>query len=146
MISFYVWLALAVVLFILEVLISLSFALLCFSLAAVVTALVALLGLGMSVELIVFAVCSLLAFLFIRPYLINHLNRRSKHLPKTNAEALIGRKGTVVEPIRGNLTPGRVAIDGDVWQAVTKDGTEIEKDAVVEVTAIDSIILTVKRA
>ena len=39
---------------------------------------------------------------------------------------------------------GRVAIDGDVWKAVSEDGTAIEKGQKVTVVSRDSIIITVK--
>lgn len=59
-------------------------------------------------------------------------------------DALIGRKTTVIETIKGDGQPGRIKIDGDVWQAVTEDGQSLENGRLVEVTGYDSIILKVK--
>ena len=143
-IAFYLWLGAAVVLFILELL-TLSFFLLCFSVGAVVAAVCALCGLGTGVQILAFAIGSLLAFLFIRPVLIRHFNRRSASRPKANVDALVGKQGRVVEAVEGGIHCGRVTIDGDNWQARSDDGQPIGVGEVVTVTAIDSIILTVKK-
>jgi membrane protein implicated in regulation of membrane protease activity len=72
------------------------------------------------------------------------LDKKSKNV-KTNAEALIGRKGIVSERIDATQHTGRVAIDGDDWKAVSDDGSVIEKGTEVEILKLDSIILTVKQ-
>jgi len=64
---------------------------------------------------------------------------------KTNADALVGRRAIVTERIEGELHPGRVKIDGDDWKAVCESAEPIEVGAAVEVTAINSVILTVKK-
>ena len=77
--------------------------------------------------------------------LIRHFNRRSASRPKTNVDALVGKQGRVVEAVEGGIHCGRVTIDGDNWQARSDDGQPIGEGEVVTVTAIDSIILTVKK-
>ena len=72
------------------------------------------------------------------------LDKKSKDV-KTNAEALIGRKGIVSERIDAAQHTGRVAVDGDDWKAVSADGSVIEKGVEVEILKLDSIILTVKQ-
>jgi membrane protein implicated in regulation of membrane protease activity len=71
------------------------------------------------------------------------LEKRSKDV-KTNAEAIVGRKGIVSERIDAAQHTGRVAIDGDDWKAVSEDGSVIENGQTVEIVKLDSIILTVK--
>lgn len=143
MTAFYIWLGIAFTLFILEILISSTFALLCFSAGALVAAFVGLMGLGTVWQLIAFAIASLFAFLFARPVLMKHINERSKNLPKTNADALIGKTAKVVKTIEADGM-GRVTIDGDNWQARTECGETIKVGELVEVERIDSIILYVK--
>lgn len=145
MIPFYIWIGIAVILFILEILITSSFALLCFSTGALITGLISLAGVGTGVELTIFAILSLLSFLFIRPYLINILNKQSEGKPKTNAEGLIGKSGRVVETIHGTTKSGRIAVDGDIWQATAEDNTEFKVGEQVVITAINSIVVTVKK-
>ena len=65
----------------------------------------------------------------------------------SNADALIGRRGKADSDIRrGDY--GWVAIDGDVWKSRLDDdaAADIPKGTTVEVTARDSIILTVREA
>ena len=63
---------------------------------------------------------------------------------KTNADAIIGRKGVVSERVDSEHHTGRVAIDGDDWKAVSVDGSVIEKGQSVEIIKLDSIIVTVR--
>ena len=71
------------------------------------------------------------------------LDKKSKDV-KTNAEAIIGRKGIVSERVDASQHTGRVAIDGDDWKAVSEDGSVIEKGTDVVIIKLDSIIVTVK--
>lgn len=142
--AFYVWLGIALLLFVLEIVIFSTFALLCFAVGSVVAALVSLFGLNEIWQVIGFAVSSLLLFIFIRPILLNRLDKRSQSRPKTNAEALIGRIAKVVEPIEEH-SPGRVIVDGDNWQAVSSDNQPVKIGEKVVIEGIDSIILSVKR-
>ena len=87
----------------------------------------------------------LLFFFFIRPVLMRRWKERHARLPKTNAEALIGRKGKVTEAIDGDAHTGRVQIDGDNFMARSADGETIPANAHVTVKGLDSTILIVKR-
>lgn len=137
------WLVAAIALIIFEIC-SATFGAICFAIGAGFSALVAGLGGNFTWQIVVFAVVSLLTFIFLRPVAIRWLDSKSKEV-KTNADALIGRKGIVSERIDAAQHMGRVAIDGDDWKAVSADGTVIEKGTSVEIIKIDSIILTVKQ-
>lgn len=137
------WLIAAIVLVIVEICTA-SFGSICFAIGAGFSALVAALGGGFVWQIVVFALVSMLTFIFLRPVVIRWLDRKSKDV-KTNVDALIGRKGIVSERIDASQHLGRVAIDGDDWRAVSNDGSVIEKGTSVEILKNDSIILTVKR-
>lgn len=137
------WLTAAIILVIVEICTA-SFGSICFAIGAGFSALVAGLGGGVVWQILVFAVVSLLTFIFLRPAVIRWLEGKSKEV-KTNADALIGRKGIVSERIDASQHLGRVAIDGDDWKAVSIDGSFIEKGTSVEIVNRDSLILTVKR-
>ena len=137
-----IWLIAAFVLVIVEILTA-GFGSLCFAIGAVLTALAAGLGMSITWQIIIFAVVSLLTFIFLRPFVLKFLDKKSKDV-KTNAEALIGRKAIVSERIDASQHTGRVAVDGDDWKAVSVDGSVIEKGTEVEILKLDSIILTVK--
>ena len=137
-----IWLIAAFVLVIVEILTA-GFGSLCFAIGAALAALAAGLGLSVTWQIIIFAVVSLLTFIFLRPFVMKFLDKKSKDV-KTNAEALIGRKAIVSEQIDASQHTGRVAVDGDDWKAVSADGSVIEKGSEVEILKLDSIILTVK--
>lgn len=138
-----IWLIAAIVLVIVEICTA-GFGSICFAIGAGFAALVASLGGNVTWQIVAFAAVSLLTFIFLRPVVIRFLDRKSKDV-KTNAEAIIGRKGIVSERIDLAQHTGRVAIDGDDWKAVSEDGSVIEKGTTVEVVKLDSIIVTVKQ-
>jgi membrane protein implicated in regulation of membrane protease activity len=138
-----IWLIAAIVLVILEVATA-GFGVICFAVGAGFAALVAGLGANYVWQIVVFAIVSLLTFMFLRPVVMRLLDKRSKDV-KTNADALVGRKGIVSERIDAAQHTGRVAIDGDDWKAVSENGEVIEKGTSVEIVKLDSIIVTVKQ-
>ena len=139
--AIYLWLIAAIVLVIVEI-VTAGFGSICFAIGAGFAALVAALGGNITWQIIVFAVVSMLTFIFLRPVVMRFLDKRSKDV-KTNADALVGRRGMVSERIDAAQHTGRVAIDGDDWKAVTSDGSVIEKGTEVEIVKLDSIIVTV---
>ena len=141
--EYYYWLIIAIVLLILEIMTA-GFGVICFAIGAALAALAAGLGVdSIAWQIIIFAVVSLLTFIFLRPVVIRFLDKKSQDV-KTNADAIIGRKGVVSERIDAEQHTGRVAIDGDDWKAVSEDGSVIEKGTTVEIVKLDSIIVTVK--
>ena len=139
--SWQLWLAIAVVLVIIELFTSII-ATFCLAIGCLVAGLVALCGLGMTWQLIFFTVGAVVAFMLIPPiarkYRLNRAQKRPEML--TNMDALIGRQALVVEAISATQK-GRVKIDGDNWQAVAD--CDIPVGSHVKVTAYDSIVLTV---
>ena len=138
-----IWLIAAIVLIIFEIC-SATFGAICFAIGAGFSALAAGLGANLTWQIIIFAVASMLIFIFLRHFMMKFLDRKSKDV-KTNADALVGRKAVVSERIDAAQHTGRVAVDGDDWKAVTADGSVIEKGVEVEIVKLDSIILTVKQ-
>lgn len=138
-----IWLIAAIILVIIELLTA-GFGVICFAIGALFSALSAYLGLGLLWQLLVFAVTSVLTFIFLRPVMIKLLERKSKDV-KTNADALIGKTALVSETIDATQNTGRVAVDGDDWKAVSADGSIINKGEKVKIVSRDSIILTVNQ-
>ena len=137
-----IWILISVICLILE-LGSGDLFILCFAIGALGGSFAAALGLGIIPQLIVMAICSLLSIYFIRPVALRYLHRNDEDRV-SNADALLGREGTVSQTIVKNGF-GRVAIDGDDWKAVAADGQRIEKDAKVKVVGRESIIITVEK-
>ena len=139
-----IWLIAAIVLVIIELLTA-GFGVICFAVGALFSALAAFLGVDSLVwQLLIFAVASVLCFIFLRPVVLRLLDKKSKDV-KTNADALIGKTAMVSETIDSSANQGRVAVDGDDWKAVSADGSVINKGEKVEIVSRDSIILTVKK-
>ncbi|ERK38751.1 nodulation efficiency protein NfeD [Segatella baroniae F0067] len=135
------WTAVVFVCLILE-LSSGDFYVTCFAIGAVGAAVSAAFGLPFWVQVLAWALCSVLSIWLIRPRLLGRLHANSHERP-SNADALIGREGTVVEPVEAGGF-GYVQVDGDVWKAVTA-GPTIGKGEKVRIVSRDSIVMTVVR-
>ena len=149
-----IWLAIALALVIIEI-ISVGFAALCLAIGAVGAAVASCFTDSLVWQITVFAVFTLISFIYVRPFMLKFLSRkkdspkslsRKKDSPKSGVEALIGRTAIVEEDIVPETNSGRVAIDGDRWKAVSEDGNNIMKGEKVVVLKVDSIILTVRKA
>jgi membrane protein implicated in regulation of membrane protease activity len=109
------------------------------ALAAVAAAVVALVGLGVVSQLIVFIAGSVATVAFLRP-----IARRHLHMPaalRTGTAALEGTKAVVLQ--RVDVNGGRVRIGGEEWSAraymedqVLEPGTRVEVVKIEGATAL----------
>lgn len=137
-----IWLALTLIFIVIEICTT-GFAIACFSLGSIIAMLLTIVNAPLWVQILGFAIGSIIAFIYIRPVAMKYLQKKGEQDHKTGVDALIGRTGKVSETIQAD-DYGRVAIDGDDWKAKSADGTQIAKGTKVEIVAIDSVILTVK--
>jgi membrane protein implicated in regulation of membrane protease activity len=104
------------------------------ALAAVAAALVALFGVGVVTQLLVFIAGSIATVLFLRP-----IARRHLHMPasiRTGTAALEGTKAVVLQRVDAN--GGRVRIGGEEWSARSyMEDQVLEPGARVEVVKIE---------
>jgi len=119
-----------------------DFFIICFSIGAVFAALSAMIGGGIYVQLAVFALFTLISLFWVRPFAQRYLHKGEDNRV-SNADALLGRQGRVVETVKANGY-GRVQIDGDVWKAVTNEDADIPEGASVTVVGRESTIITVE--
>ena len=138
--TWHIWAIIAILFIVGEILTS-GFALICFAVGCIGGAVASAASATLEWQLGIFALCTILAFLAVRPIL---KKLSAKDEIATNADALIGRTAKVTECIEVN-GKGRVALDGDLWQAVSNEPTDILEGEWVEVISRESIILTVKR-
>jgi membrane protein implicated in regulation of membrane protease activity len=104
------------------------------SVAAVLAAVVAAIGVGLPVQWIVFIAASLGSLAVLRPVARRHL--RTPPRIRTGTAALVGGRATVLE--RVDATGGCVKIGGETWSARSYDEDEsFEPGARVEVMKID---------
>jgi membrane protein implicated in regulation of membrane protease activity len=121
-----------------------GFFIICFSIGSVFSAVAAAMGLGIITQIILFVVFSALCIFVVRPFALKYLHKNKEDDRPSNADALMGREGTVSQTIEADGY-GRVAIDGDDWKAKNKFAEEIPKGAKVKVVGRDSIIITVEK-
>ena len=119
-----------------------DFFIICFAIGALLAAVVSLIS-GFYVQLFVFAFVAALSIFFVRSFALRYLHRH-KEERMSNVDALIGRIGVVTEVIKAG-SYGRIAVDGDIWKAVSDTDTDIEVGERVEVLSLESITMKVKR-
>ena len=137
------WVIAALLLFIIE-LFTVGFAVVCLSIGAGGGAIAAACDASLKMQFLTFAIISLIALAGVRPLLKRAFYRGGEKVA-TNASAMIGKRGVVCEEVDGDVEGGRVMIEGVDWRAITADGEILSKGTKVEVVAIDSVVLTVKK-
>lgn len=137
----HIWIIVALVLVIVEIFTS-GFAVICLAVGAVGGSIVAACDCSFKIQLLAFAIASFIALLLVRPLLLRFFPKEEK--VKTNANAMVGRRGVVCNDIEG-VEGGRVMIDGVDWKARSVDGEDIAQGEKVEIVEIDSIVLIVKK-
>lgn len=118
-----------------------SLYLLCFAIGACATSLISLTGISLTLQVIVFCICTTLCILLIKP---KKLFTEQDKNNITGADAVIGKTGTVKETIPVNGI-GWVMVYGDEWKAVSVDNSEITEGSKVEVISRDSLTIKVKK-
>ena len=135
------WAVVAVVCLILELTAG-DFFIICFSIGAFFFFFAADLGVNIYWQLSTFAVFTLLSLFWVRPFAKRYL-RKGEDNRVSNADALLGRQGRVVETVKTDGF-GRVQIDGDIWKAVTNEPADIPVGSLVKVVGRESTIITVE--
>ena len=135
----WLWLALAVFFCIIEAL-TVGLTTIWFAAGALVAMLVAILGGGIPLQIVVFFVVSIVLLATTRKIFVKKLKTGSE---KTNVETLIGEEGRVTSTIIP-LNSGRVNVNGMDWSAVAVGKNDlIPEGTVVIVKAIDGVKLIV---
>lgn len=106
-----IWLSLFVLFLVIEI-ITMGLTTIWFAGGALVAFLVAVLGLGLGVQIIIFAIVSLALLAVTRPLAMKYFNQERQ---KTGAELLIGQKALVIEEI-DTLSVKRTC--GGAWAGV----------------------------
>lgn len=114
------WLIIGIILVLAEVL-SGAFVLVMLGGAALIAALVALVGGPGIISGVVFAAVAAGGITLARPAIMRHMHQ-TEHI-KTNVDALVGGKALVVTTVDANT--GQVKINGELWSARSYDETEV---------------------
>lgn len=109
------------------------------SLAAMVAARA---GTSLIVQVTVFLVVSFALLVLTKPFIKKVLKQKSE---PTNADAIIGQIGVVVEEIDNFAEKGAVKIDGKIWTARSIDSAKgIQKDSKVKIVKIQGVKVLVE--
>lgn len=135
-----IWLVIAVILVIVE---SLTVQLICiwFAVGALAGMVAAACGASTGVQLLLFLITSIAVLFTWRPFLKKRITPKKT---ATNADAVIGQNGIVIDEIDNMLQTGRVSANGLDWTARSSDGSVIKARQKVEVIHIEGVKLIVK--
>ena len=112
-----------------------------FSAGALFAFILALIGVNVPIQIVVFVVFSFVFVLSVRPIAKNYFKTNQI---STNADRLIGKVAVCTRKIEVGYR-GEVKIDGKYWLAVTSGEENIEVNERVEVLAIEGVKLIVEK-
>ena len=137
----YIWIVLILVTVILEAA-TMQLTCIWFTFGALGAWLISICGGAIWLQLIVFCVVSLLLLLFTRPLALKYLKPKTE---KTNADAVPGKIGVVVSPVRPIEGIGQVKVEGLIWSAKPEDGLQtFEIGERVEVVRIEGVKIVIR--
>lgn len=96
------------------------------------------------VQIIVFIVVSAVLVIFTRPIALKILQRKDSPR-KISIDSIIGSSAIVIETIDAEKNTGKIKVDGDVWRAITDDGSVIYIDSHVIILKVDGTKLIVRK-
>ncbi len=138
----WIWIVLAAVFFVGEIF-SAAFFLLWFGVGAVVAGILALLGVGFGLQLLVFIVVSFALFAASRRF----ADRFTKKQPSgVGADRFMGQPCVVVEEIDNAKNTGRVRLDREEWRAESEMGDVLAPGTRVVVTRLSGTHLVVRKS
>lgn len=111
-----------------------------FSIGSFFALLCALMHAHYLIQIIVFAVISLLCILLFRPIMTNYFRG---NIVATNADRIIGQHIRLIEAIEENKW-GKLSFNGANWSAISYNNLPIPADTMVTVLAIEGAKVVVK--
>ena len=144
--DFYLWFIVALAFFILEILTP-GFVLMWFGAGALVSGLLDVFGIhNLTVQILVFAITSIILVTLSRTIFKNIFMRASPGAGlNTTMDAVLGKVGVVTEKIDPDLSVGRVLIEGQDWAAITEDKSTIDVNVKIHVIGFEGARLQVKK-
>jgi membrane protein implicated in regulation of membrane protease activity len=136
----YMWLIIFVVLGFAE-LVSPQFVTIWFALGALLTIPFSIFNIPLHIQISVFLAISIILLLLTRPLYQKYI--KTKYIA-TNADALIGNTGIVLEKINNDDAVGIVKTKGQIWSARSLDENIIEVGQKVDIISIQGVKLIVK--
>jgi len=137
-----VWLVLLVLFAVIEIA-TMGLTTIWFAGGALVALISSLLGAPIAVQIVLFAVLSLVLLIFTRPIAVKYFN---KDRVKTNVESVVGQKAIVTTEINNLLGVGTASLSGQEWTARSaKDDVVIPEGTTVVIDKVDGVKLIVRQ-
>lgn len=140
----WIWLILAIILVIAEILTPSEFHALYFAIGCIIAGVVDFLGFGLLLQILFFAI-SITVLLFVFHKIAKKTLYRSDEEIETNIHALKGKKGIVTKKIDRLHFTGRVKIGGESWKAQPYDERTIQEGSTVQVMGVEGNKVIVKK-
>lgn len=121
-----------------------SFMMLWPGIAAAIVAVLSLFNIPLEVQISIFSILTILAFIFIKP--LTKKLFKSNDKVSTNINSVIGKTGVITLDITGALGQGQIKVLGEVWTAISDSGEDIKAGETAVVTGIDGVKLKVKKS
>ena len=112
-----------------------------FAVSATLMAFISLIDISASLQLVIFACLVTIMLILTRPLVKKLL---SKKMVATNADRVISQPGIVLENIDPIENTGKVKVLGQCWSAKSKNGSKIEKDTIVKISALEGVKVVVE--
>lgn len=112
-----------------------------FAIASLVSFVLAMFGVPLEIQCIVFVAVAAVLFFATRPLVKKYVHGKTV---STNADSVIGMEGVVRIPIDNLKSQGRVYVNGLEWAAKSFNGMPIERDVKVVVRRIEGVSLIVE--
>lgn len=100
---------------------------------------------GAALQTIAFAATSVVSMFGLRPVMMRHFQLGPGGGVRTGVDALLGKRGVVLERIDPVSRLGRVKVEGEDWRGASVDDTPIEAGARITVIQVDGTTLVVEK-
>ena len=144
MTAFWFWIIVAIAFAVAEVM-TVAFFAVFITIGALAAAIVSLLGFDLWVQAIVLGVIGVVGIFAARPFFMERLHI-GRHRLQSGAESMVGQRAVLTEPILASGQPGHVKIAGELWPAITEDGSPLPANTPIIVTDLRSTVLVVRAA
>lgn len=134
------WLIVFVLMVIIEI-VTMGLTTIWFAGGAVVAFFLALIGVPVKIQIVVFLVVSFLLLFLTRPVAMKHLNLKRI---KTNVDELVGKHAIVTEEIDNLKGAGQITLNGIEWTARSESNEIIPVNTEVEIVEIKGVKAFVK--
>ncbi len=137
-----VWFILFIVFVVAEIATAVSLVSIWFCFGALAAMFAAMGGAPFVIQAVVFLAVSIVLLILTKPFATKLINKK---IEATNAPAVIGSHGVVIETINNIESKGAVRADGKIWTARTvSDEETISEGTMVEILEIKGVKLIVK--